>query len=82
MNVIPASIPMVLVSSMIDEKIPPTIKIPSRVNMRNPAEAYPIFISLILISEASEIILIITDKPRKENLINISISFITTPSLL
>ena len=50
--------------------------IPSTVNSKKPIDANAIFISLILIREINDMILINVDKPKNENLTNISISFI------
>jgi hypothetical protein len=47
------------------------------VNSKKPIEANAIFISLILIREIHDMILSNVDKPRNENRMNISISFIS-----
>jgi hypothetical protein len=51
--------------------------IPSTVNSKKPIEANPIFISLVLMRETNDMILINVDKPRNENRTNISISFMS-----
>jgi hypothetical protein len=63
------------------EKTPAETMIPITVNNRNPIEANPIFISLVFTKEISDMILNIVDKPRNENRMNISISFMG-PTLL
>jgi hypothetical protein len=62
--------------STADENTPIETRIPSKVNSKKPIEANAIFISLVLIREMNDMILINADKPRNENRRNISISFI------
>jgi hypothetical protein len=61
--------------STADEKTPIDIIIPSKVNSKKPIEANAIFISLVLIREINDMMLINVDKPRNENRTNISIWF-------
>ena len=63
-------------SSTADEKTPIETIIPMKVNNKKPIEANANFISLILIREINDMILSKVDKPRNENRMNISISFI------
>lgn len=58
------------------KKTPIETIIPIMVNNKKPIEANANFISLILIKEINDIILSKVDKPRNENRMNISISFI------
>ncbi len=67
---------MVLKNSTSGKKTPIETIIPSKVNNKKPIEANAIFISLVFIKEISDITLIRVDKPRNENRMNISISFI------
>jgi hypothetical protein len=75
-SIIPTNNPVVLKNSTSGEKTPIEIIIPSKVNNKKPIEANPNFISLVFIKEISDMILIKVDKPRNENRMNISISFI------
>ena len=58
------------------EKTPTETIIPTAVNTKKPIEANAIFVSFVLIREISDMMLNNVDKPRNENRINISISFI------
>ncbi|MCJ7571081.1 MAG: hypothetical protein MUO82_04295 [Candidatus Thermoplasmatota archaeon] len=58
------------------EKTPIETIIPIKVNNKKPIEANANFISLVLIREIIDMILSKVDKPRNENRMNISISFI------
>ena len=49
--------------------------IPTMVNNKKPIEANAIFISFVFTKEISDMILNNVDKPRNENRMNISISF-------
>jgi len=66
----------VLKCSTSGKKTPIETIIPIMVNNKKPIEANANFISLILIKEINDIILSKVDKPRNENRMNISISFI------
>ncbi len=63
--------------STTDEKTPIDTIIPTTVNNKKDIEANAIFISLVLLKEISDMILNIVDKPRNENRMNISISFMS-----
>jgi len=67
---------VVLKCSTAGEKTPIETIIPMKVNNKKPIEANANFISLILIREINDMILSKVDKPRNENRMNISISFI------
>ncbi len=67
---------MVLKCSTAGEKTPIEKIIPMKVNNKKPIEANANFISLVLIREINDMILNKVDKPRNENRMNISISFI------
>jgi fructose-1,6-bisphosphatase/sedoheptulose 1,7-bisphosphatase-like protein len=58
------------------EKTPIETIIPRMVNNKKPIEANANFISLVLIREINDMIVSNVDKPRNENRMNISISFI------
>jgi len=68
---------MVMSCSIAGEKTPTETIIPTTVNNKKPIEANPIFISLVFTKEISDMILNIVDKPRNENRMNISISFMS-----
>ena len=76
MKVKPTNMVVVIMVSTTGEKTPMETITPSITNTRNPAEANPIFISFVFLSESNEIILISVDSPRNENRKNISNSFI------
>jgi hypothetical protein len=63
--------------STADEKTPIETIIPTIVNKKKPIEANANFISLVFTKEISDIILNNVDKPRNENRMNISISFMS-----
>ena len=67
---------MVLKCSTAGEKTPIETIIPRMVNNKKPIEANANFISLVLIREINDMIVSKVDKPRNENRMNISISFI------
>ena len=64
------------------EKTPIETIIPSKLKNKKPIVANAIFSSFVFIKEISDIILSNVDKPRKENRMNISISFICQTLLL
>ena len=61
--------------SIAGEKTPSETIIATTVNNKKAIEANAIFISLVLTREISDMILINVDRPRNENRMNISISF-------
>jgi hypothetical protein len=73
----PTRTSVVMSCSTTGKKTPIETMIPSRVNNKKPIEANAIFISLVFTKEINDMILNNIDKPRNENRMNISISFIS-----
>ena len=66
---------MVTRSSTADKKTPIETIIPSMVNNKKPIVAKAIFSSLVFTKDRSDIILTTTDRPRNENRMKSSSSF-------